>query len=253
VTNDAENTLLSTRGLSKSYGDFAALTGLDLAVRPGEVFALLGPNGAGKTTTIKLVMGLLRPTAGGASLAGLDCFRDRAEAKRYVGYLPDEPVFPDHLRGHELVRFVGAMHGVDPDTIEARARPMYERLELADAASEYAVNYSQGMRKKLALVCATIHDPPLLLLDEPTAGLDPYATRALQAYIRERADAGGAVFITTHLLEQAERFCDRVGILSRGRLAAAGSLPDLRAGAGLGVDADLEALFFAYTHEHAAP
>jgi len=241
-----QDSLLHTSGLRKSYGEFLALEGLDIDVRPGEAFALLGPNGAGKTTTIKLIMGLLRPDSGTARLGGLDCYSDRAAAKRVVGYLPDEPDFPDYLRGIEVLRFVGSMHGLDKDLVESRVRPLLERLALDDADEEFAMNYSQGMRKKLALTAALLHEPPLLLLDEPTAGLDPYATRSLHALVREQVDAGRSVLLSTHLLDQAERVCDRLGILYKGRLAAVGSVEDLRAQAQM-PDASLEELFFHFT------
>ena len=238
--------LLVTRGLSKSYGTFEALKGLDLNVRAGEAYALLGPNGAGKTTTIKLLMGLLRASSGSASVGGLDCFADRAASKRLVGYLPDEPEFPDYLRGIEILRFVASMHGLDPQEADRRVRPLLERFKLDDADEEFAVNYSQGMRKKLALTAALLHDPALLILDEPTAGLDPYATRTLQELVRERVDAGHSVLLSTHLLDQAQRVCDRVGVLYSGSLAAVGSLDELRAQADAS-DASLEDLFFHFT------
>jgi len=243
--DDVED-LLVVDGLSKDYGDFTALSGLSLSVRPGEAYGLLGPNGAGKTTTIKLLMGLLRPTSGEARVAGLDCFSDRADNKRYVGYLPDEPDFPDYLRGIEILRFVASMHGIDPQVADRTIRPLLERFKLDDADEEFAVNYSQGMRKKLALTAALLHDPPLLILDEPTAGLDPYATRTLHELIRERVEGGRSVLLSTHLLDQAEKVCDRAGVLYGGELAAAGSLQELRDRAGL-PDATLEQLFFHFT------
>ena len=236
---------LSLRALSKSYESFRAVDAVDLDVHRGELFALLGINGAGKTTTIKMLMGILRPSRGTARILGLDCFAERAEVMRHVGYLPDEPTFYDHLRGREIIRFVGEMHGLSRATIQARAGALLERLELADASEEFAVNYSKGMRKKLALLLALLHEPDLLILDEPTNGLDPYATRALHALLREQAAAGRTIVFSTHLLDQAERLCDRVGILHRGRLAALGSVATLAAESGR--DGSLEAIFFRVT------
>ena len=235
--------LVELRGLTKTYGTFKAVDGITLDVPRGEIFALLGPNGAGKTTSIRMLMGILRPTSGEARVDGLDCFADRVEVKRRVGYLPDEPVFYDYLRGSELIRFVGGMHGLDVAETDRRSAPLVERLELGDALGEYAVNYSKGMKKKLALLCAMLHDPALLILDEPTNGLDPYATRALLDLVREKAAAGRTVFYSTHLLDQAEKLCKRVGIVHKGRLAATGTIEELRS------RGTLEEVFFAVTGE----
>ncbi|MBN2490670.1 MAG: ABC transporter ATP-binding protein [Planctomycetes bacterium] len=243
------DTLLETRGLTRRFGDFTAVRGLDLCVRRGEVFAFLGPNGAGKTTTIRMLMGLLQPTEGEARVAGLDCFSDRAQVTRRVGYLPDDPVFYDYLTGAEIVQFVGEMHGFRRAALRERARPLVALLGLEDALGEYAVNYSRGMRKKLGMICALLHDPELLILDEPTSGLDPMASRTLHRLIRQRTQDGRSVFFSTHLLDQAERLCDRVAILYRGASVACGSLDELRAARGAG--GSLEEVFFAVTEGEA--
>jgi ABC-2 type transport system ATP-binding protein len=234
---------LAIENLSKTFGDFRAVTEVSLAVRAGEIVALLGPNGAGKTTTIRMLMGILRPTAGTARIAGRDCFADRVEVKRHVGYLPDEPVFHDYLRGRELLAFVAAMHGVPAAEAEARNRPLIERLDIGDALEDYAVNYSRGMKKKLALICGLVHDPLLLILDEPTSGLDPLACRVVRDLLRERAAAGHAVFYSTHVLSEAEALCQRAAILMKGRVAAAGDLVSLRGE--LAAGGSLEDVFFA--------
>jgi ABC-2 type transport system ATP-binding protein len=236
--------------LAKRYGSFEAVRSLTLQVNRGESVALLGPNGAGKTTTIRMVMGILQPSEGSATVHGHDCFAARAQVMRHVGYLPDEPVFYDYLRGGEIVRFVGEMHGLTAAEAERRAAPLIERIELDDARDEYAVNYSKGMKKKLALVCATLHEPSLLLLDEPTNGLDPFATRTFQSWIREQVARGTAVFFSTHLLDQAERICERVGILYKGGLAAFGLLDELKKG--LREGGSLEDVFFQVAAESAA-
>jgi ABC-2 type transport system ATP-binding protein len=235
--------LVQIQGLSKSYGSFQAVKGLTLSVSCGQVFALLGPNGAGKTTTIRMLMGILAPTSGTARIDGLDCFRDRVEVKRRVGYLPDEPIFQDYLRGSEIIHFSGEMHGLSRAEIENRMRPLLQQLELSDALEEFAVNYSRGMKKKLALVCAMLHDPALLILDEPTNGLDPFATRALHELIRANAAAGKTIFFSTHLLDQAEKLCSQIAILAKGQLAAHGTLDELRAR--LTGDSSLEEIFFS--------
>jgi ABC-2 type transport system ATP-binding protein len=229
--------------LTKTYGTFYAVKHFNLSVSRGEIFALLGPNGAGKTTTIRMLMGILAPTSGTAKIDGLDCFRDRVEVKRRVGYLPDEPVFYDYLRGREIIRFCGEMHGLSRAEIASCTRPLLEQMELTDALEEFAVNYSKGMKKKLALICAMIHDPALLILDEPTNGLDPFATRSLHGIIRAKAAAGRTIFFSTHLLDQAEKLCTQLAIMAKGRLAAHGTLADLRGR--LSTDSSLEEIFFA--------
>jgi ABC-2 type transport system ATP-binding protein len=245
----ANASLVEIKGLSKTYGTFEAVKNIDLSVSYGQIFALLGPNGAGKTTTIRMLMGILAPTSGSARIDGLDCFRDRVEVKRRVGYLPDEPVFYDYLRGIEVIRFTGEMHGLSHSVIENRARPLLQQLELVDDLEEFAVNYSKGMKKKLALVCAMLHDPPLLILDEPTNGLDPFATRELHDIIRAKAAAGRTIFFSTHLLDQAEKLCTQIAIVAKGRLAAHGTLTELRAR--LSTDSSLEEIFFSVAGESA--
>ena len=241
--------LVEIRGLTKTYGTFEAVRNLNLSVPRAQIFALLGPNGAGKTTTIRMLMGILAPTAGSARIDGLDCFRDRVEVKRRVGYLPDEPVFYDYLRGSELIRFSGEMHGLGRDEIERRSQPLVEQLGLGDALQEFAANYSRGMKKKLALTCAMLHDPALLILDEPTNGLDPFATRELHGIIRAKAAEGRTIFFSTHLLDQAEKLCTQIAIMSRGRLAACGTLAELRTR--LSTDSSLEEIFFSLAGDSA--
>jgi ABC-2 type transport system ATP-binding protein len=222
------NEIVRIERLTRRYGSYTAVDELSLTATAGEILALLGPNGAGKTTSLRMLMGLLQPTSGSAYIRGLDCFRQRAEVMHHVGYLPDEPVFHDYLRGSEILDFVGEMHGLSRPQIGERSEPLVERFDLQDAMNEYAVNYSSGMKKKLALICAVLHRPTLLILDEPSSGLDPFATRSLHDLIRQWAEDGVTVFFSTHLLDQAERICHRVGILALGRLAALGPLEDLR-------------------------
>jgi ABC-2 type transport system ATP-binding protein len=242
--------VVAIEALSKRFGAFEAVSDLSLALEPGETMALLGPNGAGKTTTIRMLMGILAPSGGRAAIGGLDCFRQRHEVMRLVGYLPDDPIFYDYLTGAEVLRFVAAMHGLPPTEAERRSAPLVARLDLADALDEYAVNYSKGMKKKLGLACALLHEPTVLILDEPTSGLDPFATRTFHALVRERAAAGAAVFFSTHLLDQAERLCDRIAILHRGRLAASGRLEELRESLRQG--GSLEDIFFQVASEGSA-
>jgi ABC-2 type transport system ATP-binding protein len=214
--------------VSKTYGDFAAVRNLALAVTQGEVFGFLGPNGAGKTTTIRMMMGILVPSGGRITIDRLDCQADRLQVKQRVGYLPDNPVFYDYLRGREILTFVGEMHGQRRDEAQRRAAALLDELALEDAAEEFAVNYSTGMKKKLGLACALIHDPAVLILDEPTNGLDPRASRHVQDRIRVSAAQGKTIFLSTHLLDMAERLCGRVGIIDKGDLVAVGALEDLQ-------------------------
>ena len=214
--------------VSKAYGDFTAVRSLALAVDSGEVFGFLGPNGAGKTTTIRMMMGILVPSDGRITIDGLDCQADRLQVKQRVGYLPDNPTFYDYLRGREILTFVGEMHGQARDEAQRRAGALLDELALEDAAEEFAVNYSTGMKKKLGLACALIHDPAVLILDEPTNGLDPRASRHVQDRIRVSAEQGKTIFLSTHLLDMAERLCGRVGIIDKGDLVAVGPLKDLQ-------------------------
>jgi ABC-2 type transport system ATP-binding protein len=235
--------VIDVEDLGKSYGEFEAVRRISFQANPGEVFGLLGPNGAGKTTTLRVLMGILQPTTGQAHILGLDCFADRPEIMKSIGYLPDEPLFQDFLRGREILQFVGEMHGRPAAETMRTLAPLLARLHLTDDLEEFAVNYSHGMKKKLGLVCAMVHAPKVLILDEPTNGLDPFATREVHQIIRQIAADGGTVLLSTHLLEQAERLCDRVGILHKGVLAACGRLEELRGDAAR--SATLEEVFFA--------
>ena len=241
--------LVSIRALVKRFGGFTAVDGLSLDIPSGCLFALLGPNGAGKTTTIKLLMGLLKPTEGSVTVAGLDAFHDSVQVKTQVGYLPDEPVFYDFMRGREIIRFCGEMRGLPAALIEERSTSLAGRLQLTGALEEFAENYSRGMKKKLGLICAMMHEPPLLILDEPTNGLDPHSTVVLHALMKETVAAGRTVFFSTHLLDQAERLCDRVAIVRGGSIAAEGTLDELRGR--FGTDRSLEQLFFELTESAA--
>lgn len=214
--------------LSKAYGSFTAVRNLAFTVARGEVFGFLGPNGAGKTTTIRMLMGILVPSSGTATIDGLDCQRERKEVKRHVGYLPDSPIFYDFLRGREILQFVGEMHGQPRSVARYNAARLLEELALEEASEEYAVNYSMGMKKKLGLACALIHDPPVLILDEPTNGLDPRAAREVQDRLSRSASDGKTIFLSTHLLDMAERLCARLGIIDNGELVAVGPLESLR-------------------------
>jgi ABC-2 type transport system ATP-binding protein len=192
------------------------------------MFGFLGPNGAGKTTTIRMMMGILVPSGGSVRIAGLDCHRDAAEVKRHVGYLPDSPIFYDYLRGREILQFIGEMHGLTRAESLRRTDRLLTELGLEQVGEEFAVNYSMGMKKKLGLACALIHEPSVLILDEPTNGLDPRASRDVQQRLRRSADEGTTIFLSTHILDMAERLCSRIGIIHHGELVATGSPQELK-------------------------
>jgi len=221
--------MIQFQGLAKRYGAFQAVQPLTLEVGRGEVFGFLGPNGAGKTTTIRMLMGILVPSAGRVLVDGIDCHGAAVDVKRRVGYLPDNPVFYDYLRGREILQFVAEMHGYGRVEAATRSARLLAELGLDDVTEEFAVNYSMGMKKKLGLACALIHEPAVLILDEPTNGLDPRAARLVQERLRRCAAAGQTIFLSTHLLDMAQRLCSRVGIIHRGALVATGSSAQLAA------------------------
>jgi ABC-2 type transport system ATP-binding protein len=215
-------------GLRKAYGSHEAVRGISLTVSPGEIVGFLGPNGAGKTTTIKMLTGLLRPSAGRAEIMGFDVQRQPVQAKARFGYVPDTPVLYGKLRGWEFLRFIGRLYRVPPDVAERRAAELLRLFELTDAASDMTEGYSHGMQQKLALAGALLHDPPVLFLDEPTVGLDPRSARVIKDLLVRLRERGTAVFFSTHILEIAERMCDRVAIIDRGELVAVGTVAELR-------------------------
>ncbi|HZL20950.1 MAG TPA: ABC transporter ATP-binding protein [Polyangia bacterium] len=245
--------MIATAGLGKRFGDTAAVADLDLRVEAGEVMGFLGPNGSGKTTTIRLLMGLLRPSAGSAAILGRDCHRDAVALKRDVGYLPDEPFLYPYLTGLETLELVGGLHGFSATEARRRAGDLIERLGLGPAAHGYTVTYSLGMKKRLALALALIHGPRVLILDEPTNGLDPAGARQMRAAIAEYAAGGRTIFLSTHLLDAAERLCHRVAIIRGGRLQAVGTPGELRVRFAATPETTLEDLFLRVTDTGSGP
>ncbi len=220
---------IEAAGLTKTFGTLTAVDNLNLRVNHGEIYGFLGPNGAGKTTTIKMLVGLLKPSSGTARIAGYDVQRDARSAKSRLGYVPDQPFLYDKLRGSEFLTFMARLYQVDPARAAARSEELLRLFDLADAADQVVEGYSHGMRQKLALAGALIHRPSVLFLDEPTVGLDPKSARLIKDLLLQLRDSGVAVMMSTHILEIAERMCDRVGIIQHGRLIAEGSLAELRA------------------------
>jgi ABC-2 type transport system ATP-binding protein len=240
---------LALRGLSKSFGK-PAVDELDLTIAQGEFYALLGPNGAGKTTTLRMVAGLLRPDAGTISVFGVDALGQPVEAKRIMAWLPDEPMLYDKLTPLEYLEFVAGLWSVPTDVAEARAEELLATLGLQDNSRQRCEGFSRGMKQKVALAGALIHDPKLLMLDEPLTGLDAQAARQVKDLLRQRTRAGCSVILTTHILEVAERLADRIGIIQRGRLVSEGALDELQAQAGDGA-ASLEDVFLQLTRDGA--
>jgi ABC-2 type transport system ATP-binding protein len=216
--------------VSKSYnkGAVRAVDDLSLTVPPGEIFGFLGPNGAGKTTTIKLIVGILKPDAGTIKIAGLDNRADALRCKAMTAYVPDEPEIYERLKGIEYLDFMGDVYGVPGGQRRERILHWLEAFELTRAVSDPIQTYSHGMRQKIILTAALMIKPRVLVLDEPMVGLDPRSSHLLKEAMRQHCDGGGTLFFSTHIMEVAERLCDRIGIIHKGRLAACGTLAELR-------------------------
>jgi ABC-2 type transport system ATP-binding protein len=226
MNNDAPAALKLT-ALSKHFGR-PAVDRLDLTVRQGELYALLGPNGAGKTTTLRMVAGLLAPDAGSVEIFGIDLATNPAGAKQKIAYLPDDPMLYAKLKPTEYLEFVAGLWGIEAADAEPRARRLLDWLDLSKHAHELTEGFSRGMKQKLALAGALIHEPQLLILDEPLTGLDAAAARQVKDLLLEHVRGGGTVVLTTHILEVAERLAQRIGIIEHGRLIAQGTLDELR-------------------------
>jgi ABC-2 type transport system ATP-binding protein len=242
--------MIQTQGLSKRYGGFDAVQSLDLRVDAGQVYGFLGPNGAGKTTTIKMLTGLLRPSSGSIHIAGVDLIAEPLRAKALTGYVPDRPELFPYLSARETLRLVAGIYGLAPAAAARRGEGLLEAFALLPWADETVSGYSHGMKQKLALACALLPGPQVLILDEPMVGLDPQGGRQVKDLLRRLADRGLTVFLSIHTLEIAERLCDRLGILRQGRLVAEGSVAEVRAQVGAGAQ-DLEEAFLRITGEEA--
>ena len=238
--------MIELRNIAKTYGSYTALHQLNLSVPAGEVFGFIGPNGAGKTTTIKIIGGILAPTEGTVRIAEIDMARDPVAAKQRIGFIPDRPYLYEKLTGMEFLQFTADVYGVSHTVFQEKAVTLLEMFALADWGEELIESYSHGMKQRLIMCAALLHDPEVLVVDEPMVGLDPVAIRMVKNLFRDLARQGVAVFMSTHTLAVAEDICDRIGIIHRGRLIAEGNLDDLRRNIAGGA-ADLESVFINLT------
>jgi ABC-2 type transport system ATP-binding protein len=250
VVSSRDGAALCLTGVRKCFGAAVAVNHMDLTLRPGEFYALLGPNGAGKTTTLRMIAGLLKPDAGQISIFGRDVAADPVAAKRITAWLPDEPMLYDKLSPLEYLEFVAGLWGVHPATAERRAAELLEVLDLGPHRHKRCEGFSRGMKQKVALAGALIHEPQLIMLDEPLTGIDAAIARQVKDLLTARVRSGATIILTTHILEVAERLASRIGIVDHGRLAAEGTLAELRAQAGRS-NSTLEDVFLAVTSRDA--
>ncbi|HEX2723449.1 MAG TPA: ABC transporter ATP-binding protein [Gemmatimonadaceae bacterium] len=243
--------MIEINRLTKRYGSFTAVDAIDLRVPKGELFGFLGPNGAGKTTTLRMIAGILRPTAGTIRIGGVDVSANPMQAKAILGYIPDRPFIYEKLTGAEFLRFVAGLYSQNGKDIEHRGHELLSLFDLDEWRDELVESYSHGMRQKLIISSAFIHKPDVIVVDEPMVGLDPKAARILKDLFREYTRRGHTVMMSTHTLEVAQTMCDRIGIIQAGKIRALGTMDELRAGSASGADG-LEQIFLKLTGENAA-
>ncbi len=244
--------MIELDGLTKRYPGGGGIEHLSFTVPAGELFVFLGPNGAGKSSTIKILTGLVAPDAGTARVSGRDAVSERLSLKQNIGYMAEFPFLYDKLSGREFIHFLANIFGVPARDRDRRTNELLAAFELTGAADQLIETYSQGMRQKTALSGVLVHEPQVLFLDEPTNGLDPRSARIVKDVLRQITNRGATVFMTTHVLEIAEQMCDRVGILNEGKLAAIGTLDELRGRTGL-PNGSLESIFLHLTGAAEAP
>jgi ABC-2 type transport system ATP-binding protein len=244
---------IQAEGLTKRFGPQVAVDNIWLTVRQGEFFGFLGPNGAGKSTTIRMLCGLLRPDAGRIQVAGFDLAAQPLEVKRQIGVLPEETNLYERLTGQEFLHFAGRMYGLSLEEVRGRAWDLLELMELVEAKDKLIVDYSMGMKKKVALASAMIHSPRVMFLDEPFNGIDPVSVRAIRGVMQQLIERGTTIFISSHVMEVIERLCTRVAIINRGRIVGEGSLQELRAQAQEAGNSSLEDIFIKLIEARADP
>jgi ABC-2 type transport system ATP-binding protein len=240
--------MIQLRSLTKRYGSFTAVNGVDLDVPRGELFGFLGPNGAGKTTTLRIIAGILRPSSGSVRIGGIDISADPIAAKHKLGFIPDRPFIYEKLTGVEFLRFVAGLYGQSGAETERRGRELLALFDLEEWQDELVESYSHGMRQKLIISSAFVHKPEVIVVDEPMVGLDPKAARTLKDLFREYTRRGNTIMMSTHTLEVAQSMCDRIAIIQRGVIRASGTMAELRASAESGVTG-LEEIFLRLTGE----
>ena len=243
--------MIEVTDLTKRYGDFVAVDSLNLDVSAGEIFGFLGPNGAGKTTTIRMLMGILQPTSGRVLLGGHDVQSEPEKAKALAGFIPDRPFIYEKLSGNEFLQFAGKLHGMDTERLRRRAGELLERLDLTRWQDERIEGYSHGMKQRLVVCAALLHEPRILVVDEPMVGMDPRGARTLKDLLRSLAKNGTTVFLSTHSISVAEEICHRIGIIQNGRLIACGSTAEIHGRSG-NKDGNLESVFLELTLEQHA-
>src|SRR5678815_3746842 len=243
--------MIQLHQLTKKYGSFTAVDSLDLHVPSGELFGFLGPNGAGKTTTLRMIAGILRPSSGTVRIANIDLAADPIAAKQKLGFIPDRPFIYEKLTGVEFLRFVAGLYGQAGAEVERRGRELLALFDLEEWRDELVESYSHGMRQKLIISSAFVHKPEVIVVDEPMVGLDPKAARTLKDLFREYTRRGHTIMMSTHTLEVAQHMCDRIAIIRRGRIAASGTMEELRRHAESGAEG-LEDIFLRLTGETAA-
>ncbi|HEY6767071.1 MAG TPA: ABC transporter ATP-binding protein [Candidatus Sulfotelmatobacter sp.] len=221
---------ISTKGLTRRFGELVAVDSIDLSVSPGQFFGFLGPNGAGKSTTIKMLTGLLAPSAGRIEILGIDLEKNPVDVKRQIGVVPEGMALFGRLTGSEFLNFAGRMYGLNRETTAQRSAELLDFMQLADQPRKLVADYSHGMQKKLAMAAAVIHGPKVLFLDEPFEGVDAIAAGTLKSMLQGMIARGATIFLTSHVLEIVERLCSHVAIIDQGKLVAQGSLEELRAG-----------------------
>jgi len=238
--------MIELKSLTKNYGDYKAVDDLNLHVKKGEIFGFIGPNGAGKTTTIKMIGGILAPSAGTVKIAGIDIQQEPEKAKGKIGFIPDRPYLYEKLTGREFLKFTADLYGVPDDVFSQKAQQNLEMFSLADWSDELIESYSHGMKQRLIMSAALLHDPEVIIVDEPMVGLDPMAIMMVKDLFQRLAHEGVTVFMSTHTLAVAEEICERIGVINRGQLIASGTTADLQ-GEANATDADLEKVFLNLT------
>ena len=244
--------MIELKNLTKKYGDFQAVNDLNLSIQKGEVFGFIGPNGAGKTTTIKMMGGILEPTNGTVTIAGVSMQAEPEIAKSKIGFIPDRPYLYEKLTGMEFLRFTADLYGVSEDTFQATAYNILKNFSLTDWADELIESYSHGMKQRLIMSAALLHNPEVIIVDEPMVGLDPAAIIMVKKLLKTLADQGVTIFMSTHTLKVAEDICDRIGVIHKGNLIALGTTTELQRKTNV-TETDLERVFLNLTNNVPEP